>query len=148
MGVHLKIPVSLDDDNSFILAFAVGGLFIFLLGVYRAFGSSNNDAKNVIVTDISSSNNDHKISKTQDTKVSTGGPYTIEEISKHNKEDDAWIIIDNKVYNVTDYLDEHPGGDSILKNVGGDASEGAHGPQHPASMWDVLKLYYIGDVKV
>lgn len=38
----------------------------------------------------------------------------------------------------------HPGGDSILKNVGGDATEGVHGIQHPASMWDVLAVYKIG----
>ena len=38
----------------------------------------------------------------------------------------------------------HPGGDSILKNVGDDSSEGFHGPQHPASVWDLLAKYYIG----
>lgn len=41
----------------------------------------------------------------------------------------------------------HPGGDAILANVGGDASVGAHGPQHPPSMWDVVKDYYIGDLQ-
>ena len=39
---------------------------------------------------------------------------------------------------MSSYVEDHPGGDSILKNVGGNASQGAHGPQHPASMWDVL----------
>ena len=46
--------------------------------------------------------------------------------------------MDGKVYDITSYVEDHPGGDIILKNVGGDASIGAHGPQHPASMWDVL----------
>ena len=36
--------------------------------------------------------------------------YSCNEISKHNKESSCWIIIDNKVYDVTQFLDKHPGG--------------------------------------
>lgn len=77
-----------------------------------------------------------------------GGPYDVSEVAKHNTANDCWIIVDGKVYDVTDYIFDHPGGDSILTNAGGDSSVGVHGPQHPVSMWDVLKLYYIGDLKV
>ena len=38
------------------------------------------------------------------------------------------------MYDLTQYVDEHPGGDSILNNVGGDSTEGFHGPQHPATV--------------
>lgn len=34
-----------------------------------------------------------------------------------------------------------------MSNAGGDASVGVHGPQHPPSMWDVIKLYKIGSIK-
>jgi nitrate reductase (NAD(P)H) len=34
----------------------------------------------------------------------------LEEIQKHDKMDDAWLIINNKVYDVTSVLDWHPGG--------------------------------------
>lgn len=76
--------------------------------------------------------------------------YTREEVAKHNKPDDAWIIVqdqrtkDWKVYDVTEYVDEHPGGDSILKNVGGDATEGFLGPQHPATVFVMVEEYLIG----
>ena len=82
-------------------------------------------------------------------KVRTvAGPFEISEVAKHSTANDCWIIVDGKVYDITDYILDHPGGDSILANAGGDSSVGVHGPQHPVSMWDVLKLYYIGDVKV
>ena len=48
------------------------------------------------------------------------------EVEKHGKRDDCWIIIDDKVYDVTKYLDKHPSGpDNILNESGPgkDASE-------------------------
>jgi len=39
-------------------------------------------------------------------------------------EDGLWLIIDNEVYDVTKFINEHPGGPKILKRVGGkDASK-------------------------
>lgn len=36
--------------------------------------------------------------------------YTPEEVMKHNREDDCWTVYQGKIYDVTDYLDYHPGG--------------------------------------
>ncbi len=56
-------------------------------------------------------------------------------------------LIRIKVYDITEFVSLHPGGDTILKNVGGDSSEGFHGPQHPASVWDLLAKYYLGNLE-
>lgn len=42
-----------------------------------------------------------------------------EELSKHNKQDDAWMAFRGKVYNITPYLDFHPGGVDELMRGGG-----------------------------
>jgi len=53
-----------------------------------------------------------------------GKTYTMDGVKKHNKEDDCWVVVDNKVYDVTHFLDEHPGGKKILLQKGGtDATE-------------------------
>ena len=74
------------------------------------------------------------------------GPFSLEEVAKHNTREDCWIIVDGSVYDVTSYVEDHPGGDSILNNAGKDSSKGVHGPQHPVSMYDVLDLYKIGEL--
>lgn len=32
------------------------------------------------------------------------------DVAKHNKPDDLWLIVDEDVYDVTKFQDEHPGG--------------------------------------
>ena len=49
--------------------------------------------------------------------------YSIEEISKHNTRDDLWVYYKNKVYDVTKFVDEHPGGYIILKAGGKNLEE-------------------------
>ncbi|PQE27500.1 acyl- dehydrogenase protein [Rutstroemia sp. NJR-2017a BVV2] len=49
---------------------------------------------------------------------------TRDEVSKNNTSDFLWFIIDSKVYDVTDFISAHPGGEAVLKQVGGsDATE-------------------------
>lgn len=51
-------------------------------------------------------------------------PVSLAELRKHNKKSDAWMAIRGKVYNVTRYMDFHPGGvEELLKGVGMDATK-------------------------
>lgn len=51
-------------------------------------------------------------------------PVSHVELAKHNRRDDAWLAIRGKVYNVTRYMDFHPGGvDELMKGVGIDATK-------------------------
>lgn len=51
--------------------------------------------------------------------------YSMEEVEKHNKKDDLWIVVKGVVLDVTNWLDEHPGGpQALFSHMGKDASEG------------------------
>ncbi|KAF8986585.1 peroxisomal acyl-CoA-dehydrogenase [Cyathus striatus] len=56
--------------------------------------------------------------------------FTRDEVAKHNKDGDLWIIVDGKVYDVTRFKNLHPGGASVLLDeeiAGQDATEVFYG---------------------
>uniref|UniRef100_A0ACD5XKJ6 Uncharacterized protein n=4 Tax=Avena sativa TaxID=4498 RepID=A0ACD5XKJ6_AVESA len=72
-------------------------------------------------------------SKGKEKEANSGGngkttrSYSKKDVSTHNTRTDCWIIIKDKVYDVTPYVEEHPGGDAILNSAGGDSTEGFFG---------------------
>ncbi|KAH0508828.1 Fatty acid desaturase 2-like protein FADS2P1 [Microtus ochrogaster] len=56
--------------------------------------------------------------------------YTWEEIQRHNKETDQWLVIDRKVYNVTDWAGKHPGGHRVLNHYAGEDATDAFRAMH------------------
>ncbi|WWD17560.1 hypothetical protein CI109_102001 [Kwoniella shandongensis] len=61
-----------------------------------------------------------------------------EEVQKHKTRDDCWVIIDGKIYDVTEFLDQHPGGaEIILANAGKDATK-IFKPLHPPDALEIL----------
>ncbi|CAK1585287.1 unnamed protein product [Parnassius mnemosyne] len=70
---------------------------------------------------------------------------SIEEVRKHRDSKSVWIIIHNDVYDVTNFLEEHPGGeDSLLGVAGQDGTQSFEDVGHSADARDLLKKYKIG----
>lgn len=80
------------------------------------------------------------------TKKTTGKLFTMAEIQKHKSENDCWIIVKDRVYDATEYLELHPGGiESITMNGGMDATEDFVAI-HSIKATKMLEKYYIGDL--
>jgi cytochrome b involved in lipid metabolism len=78
------------------------------------------------------------------TSSSSPGLITKRELSKHNSASDCWLVVRDEVFDVTDFIDIHPGGDGIASFCGKDATAAFEGT-HSSSSMAVLESYYIGD---
>jgi acyl-lipid Delta6-acetylenase / acyl-lipid (9-3)-desaturase len=68
---------------------------------------------------------------------------TTAELRQHNTPSDLWISIQGKVYDVTGWLKDHPGGDLPLLNLAGQDVTDAFVAYHPAAAWSFLDRYYV-----
>ncbi|KAG6455931.1 hypothetical protein O3G_MSEX009473 [Manduca sexta] len=70
---------------------------------------------------------------------------TLGEVKKHNSDKSVWMVIHNDVYDVTSFLEEHPGGpESLLEVAGEDATGPFEDVGHSADARELLTKYKIG----
>ncbi|EEH03778.1 L-lactate ferricytochrome c oxidoreductase [Histoplasma capsulatum G186AR] len=62
------------------------------------------------------------------------------EVAKHNSADSCWVVLYGKVYDVTDFLQKHPGGAQIILQLAGKDATDEFDPIHPSgTLEDNLK---------
>lgn len=111
--------------------------------------SINNNQSIIVGSNITDVNQTSKITGIN-SRVTTL-TLSMDELAKHNSSRSCWLLISGKIYDVTTFLTQHPGGArEILKNCGTDATvafdtRGGTGA-HSASAFAMLNLYYIGDL--
>ncbi|TMW51249.1 hypothetical protein DOY81_003680 [Sarcophaga bullata] len=72
---------------------------------------------------------------------------TLEAVKHHNKPTDLWIVIEDKVYDLTKFRSEHPGGEETLDEVAGrDGTKDFIEVGHSQEAREIMKKYYIGDL--
>ena len=76
------------------------------------------------------------------------GGFTMMEVQKHNSPNDCYMVINNNVYDVSNYGAEHPGGSSAIYDNCGKEVTGLFARIHSNSAWDLLKKYKIGTLQV
>lgn len=74
--------------------------------------------------------------------------FTYEEVSKHTSKKDLHFVINGKVYNASTFIDEHPGGEEVLLDVGGqDATEAFEDVGHSDEAREILDGLIVGKLK-
>lgn len=113
------------------LIFGAIGVIIYLYMANKSDDEEDND-----------NSSDNKFANVTKTRL-----ITREEVSEHYTTDDLWVVIDNKVYDLSKFVPNHPGGEkSIAKHAGGDATKGFYGIQHPERTFFEIEDYLIGAV--
>ena len=99
-----------------------------------------------------------RIDQTQATALEETGPKPINpagtinlsnsEIKTHNLKSDCWSIVNGNVYNLTTYVQRHPGGASVIANICGKDGSKAFLNQHNTKSKpnNVLSSFLLGPV--
>ena len=79
----------------------------------------------------------------------TATSYTMDQVAQHSTAESCWSVVNGKVYDLTDWVTQHPGGkDAITGMCGTDATaafEGKHGGESdPATALDGYLLGALG----
>jgi len=73
--------------------------------------------------------------------------YTMDEIRRHNKVRDCWFIYRGRVYDVTRFLEEHPGGEDVIMEVAGaDGTSDFDDASHTDYALQQMEKYLIGKI--
>jgi delta8-fatty-acid desaturase len=73
--------------------------------------------------------------------------YTLAEVAKHCTREDAWIIIDERVYDMTKFIDKHPGGVGPMVNLAGKDCTDVFANYHAARIYQtMLPGFLIGEM--
>ncbi|QRD07310.1 hypothetical protein JI435_124980 [Parastagonospora nodorum SN15] len=74
--------------------------------------------------------------------------YTYSDVSEHNTKKDLFIVVHDKVYNASSFVDEHPGGEEVLLDVGGqDSTEAFEDVGHSDEAREILDGMLVGTLK-
>jgi cytochrome-b5 reductase len=75
--------------------------------------------------------------------------YTWDKVRQHTSPGNLWSVIDKEVYDVSQWMDDHPGGpELLLQEAGKDATNAFAEVGHSLYAEGLMKDYYIGDLAV
>jgi len=83
----------------------------------------------------------------EETYPSLGVAYKMIDVARHCYPESCWIVIDDVVYDVTEFISQHPGGSEIiLEHAGSDATGAFQDVQHSGDAKTIMDKYRIGQL--
>ena len=115
------------------LILIVAGIFIYVnkqkeISSLNQIKTEKEEISSSQVQSIQSQNQEKLTHTSGEEKTGENGEnektYTMEEVAKHNSKESCWTVIRGDVYDLTNWIDKHPGGaDKILKLCGKDGTD-------------------------
>lgn len=136
---EIKIDQTSNEESS---SKKISPLFVFVLilifGIVAYFGISKSRKNTETPNQTSAPKTEEKVKG-----------YTLSDVLPHSTKEDCWMVIDNKVYDVTKFIPMHKGGDQILLGCGKDATELFNNRpdekgSHPEKAFNMLPNFQIG----
>ncbi|KAF5012554.1 hypothetical protein FDECE_1378 [Fusarium decemcellulare] len=74
--------------------------------------------------------------------------FTMQDVAEHNTKNDMYLVVHEKVYDCTKFLDEHPGGEEVMLDVAGqDGTEAFEDVGHSDEAREALDKLFVGELK-
>ncbi|GFG35192.1 hypothetical protein Cfor_11683 [Coptotermes formosanus] len=132
-------PLSKGDETSAALAVVKA-----TVGQKAGLLSLAGDALCLAVTALRLSEPTPRVPKQKETS-SNPPTISLDQVSWHDHRADCWVVIYDQVYDITEFLPEHPGGEEILLEYAGrDATLAFRGIGHDVAMLQTLQECFLG----
>ncbi|KAJ5500702.1 Cytochrome b5 [Penicillium expansum] len=74
--------------------------------------------------------------------------YTLKDVAAHNTKGDTWMVIHGQVFELTKYLQDHPGGaDALIEVAGTDATAAYEDIGHSEDAREIMQPFLVGTLK-
>ncbi|CAG8141609.1 unnamed protein product [Penicillium salamii] len=74
--------------------------------------------------------------------------YTLKDVAAHNTKGDTWMVIHGQVFDLTEYMQDHPGGAEVLVDVAGtDATADYEDVGHSEDAREIMQPFLVGTLK-
>ncbi|KAJ3498926.1 hypothetical protein NLG97_g737 [Lecanicillium saksenae] len=74
--------------------------------------------------------------------------YTFQDVAEHNTKKDCFLVVHDKIYDCSKFIDEHPGGEEVILDVAGqDATEAFEDVGHSDEARETLDELLVGTLK-
>lgn len=97
-------------------------IFVIILAVIAAVVAFTTGTDNNQPVDNQTAAQEQQTDNQPGQSESANQTFTLDQVAGHNSSSDCWTIIHGDVYNVTNYISLHPGGNEILRACGTDAT--------------------------